>query len=274
MLLATRERPIMRARRLIQRTGLLSAVVANLLVWSSLSDAAPPWVERPSTLPRGHWAFDFGFGIGHVRGATGPGFNIEGAAGVTSQIQLGLRTGMRVGSEAESARADWYGRPFETETYGTGRDPMANPELYIRGAVVRGDVADVALEGRIYVPFESGTHFGMMFGVPLMFHLGDIARIDTGVYVPVVTSDPVQTYVSFPLHVWFQVNREIWLGPILGVQIESPGSRVHVPLGFGFGYSLTRYLDLKTWLLFPQIERSGGAGDMWGVGVGIQVRIE
>jgi hypothetical protein len=151
---------------------------------------------------------------------------------------------------------------------------MANPELYVRGAVVRSGVTDLALEGRIYLPFERDTRFGMMFGLPIMFHLGGVARIDTGIYVPVVLQDPVQTHVSFPLHLWFQANRELWLGPILGVRIDNPGSNVHLPVGFGLGYSIASYLDLKTWLLFPQIEGAGGAGDMWGVGVGLQIRIE
>jgi hypothetical protein len=194
--------------------------------------------------------------------------------GVTGQLQIGLRTGMRVGTEARSAGADRYARPFDTETYGTGRDSLANPELHVRGAVVRGEVADLALEGRVFLPFETGTHVGMMFGLPVLLHLGAFARIDTGIYVPVVLSDPVQTWVSFPFHLWFQVNRELWLGPILGVQIANPGSDVHLPLGFGLGYSFTRYLDLKTWLLFPQIEQTGGAGDMWGLGAGVQLRIE
>jgi hypothetical protein len=265
---------MMRALRLFGRIGLSGAVVATVLALPRFAEAAPPWVDRDSTLPRRDWAFDVGFGLGHERPATGPGFNFEGAAGVTERIQVGLRTGARIGNEAERARADWYGRPFDTETYGTGMDALANPELYVRGAVIRGGVTDLALEGRIYLPFERGTHFGMMFGLPVMFHLGGVARIDTGIYVPVVLQDPVQTHVSFPLHLWFQVGRELWLGPILGVRIDNPGANVHLPVGFGLGYSITSYLDLKTWLLFPQIEGAGGAGDRWGVGVGLQIRIE
>ncbi len=233
--------------------------------------AAGPWVDRSITLPRHDWAFDFGLGIAHVPGTLGPGFNLEGAFGVTHAVQLGLRTGFRFNPAARAGDADIYGRPFDTETYGTGIDVVANPEFYVRGAVIQGDVVELGLEGRVMSPFSQGL--GLMFGMPLVFHLGRVARLDTGVYVPVLFYDPTVSLVSFPLHLWLQLSNRFWLGPMSGVRATTTrGSRTEVPLGFGLGYEITRAIDFKAMFLFQDV--ANGPAEFWGFGGGLQVRIE
>jgi hypothetical protein len=233
--------------------------------------AAAPWVDRSITLPHRDWAFDFGLGIGHVPNSLGPGFNVEGAYGVTRAVQLGLRTGFRFNDPARLGSADVYGRPFDTETYGTGLDVVANPEFYVRGALIRGEVVELGLEGRIMSPFSLGL--GLMFGVPLAFHFGRVARLDTGVYVPVLFYDPTQSLVSFPAHLWLQLTDRFWLGPMTGVRVTTTrGSRTEVPLGFGLGYSVLRSLDFKAEALFQDV--ANGSAQYWGFGGGLQVRIE
>src|SRR5688572_32811083 len=77
------------------------------------ADAAPRYVDRAITLPRLVFAGDAGIGIAHRRffDATGVGFNLEGAIGVTDSVELGLRTGIRVGSfQQRLVGADSYGR--------------------------------------------------------------------------------------------------------------------------------------------------------------------
>jgi hypothetical protein len=167
---------------------------------------------------------------------------------------------------------------FDTETYGTGYGAVANPEILLRGALVQGDVVELGLEGRMYLPFNTG--FGLMVGLPLAFHLGRIARIDTGVYVPVLFYDPTQTFISIPFHLWFQCTDRLWLGPLSGVRFHNGGDDFDVPLGFGLGYSVTRYFDFKTWILFRDIESRPRPFPepidhrFWGIGAGIEVRIE
>jgi hypothetical protein len=249
-----------------------------------LVQAARPWVDRSITLPRHDWAFDFGLGIAHVpgpRGTLGPGFNLEGAVGVTRAVQLGLRTGFRFDPVARAGTADVYGRPFDTETYGTGVETVANPEFYVRGSLIEGDVVELGLEGRVMSPFSEGL--GLMFGVPLAFHFGRVARLDTGVYVPVLFYDPTRSLISFPFHLWFQLTDRFWLGPMAGVRILTTdgsgvrfltpnGSRTEVLIGFGLGYSVTRAFDFKAQFLFEDV--ANGPAERWGFGAGIEVRIE
>src|SRR6266542_2670995 len=195
------------------------------LAFAAVSAAAPvaraagPWVDRAITLPRHDWAFDFGLGVAHAPGTLGPGFNLEVALGVTRRIQMGLRTGFRFGNEARATRADIYGRTFDTETYGTGNDVVANPEFYIRGGLIEGDVVELGLEGRVMSPFSEGL--GLMFGMPLVFHFGRAARLDTGVYVPVLFHRPTTSLVSIPAHLWFQASDRFWLGPLSGVRVST-----------------------------------------------------
>jgi hypothetical protein len=58
-----------------------------------------------------------------------------------------------------------------------------------------------------------------------------------------------------------------------GVRMQtSPGSRTDVPLGFGFGYSVTQAFDFKAQFLFQDVAH--GTAEVWGFGAGFEVRVE
>jgi len=255
--------------------------LGTTLAATSEANAAPRYVDRAITLPRLVFAGDAGVGIGHRRlfdGVTGVGFNLEGAIGITDTVELGLRTGVRVGSFRQRAvGADAYGRTLWTETWGVNADGIANPEFRIRWAAYSGSVAEVGLDGRVFLPIEDGSRFGMMFGVPLAFHIGSIVRIDTGVYLPIVFyPDPPGTFtaISIPGYFWFQVSEKLWLGPMAGLRFVDVGDehRGHLLLGFGLGYQVASAVDLKTQIFFPQVNTGEGAR-AWGAGFGVQFRI-
>ncbi|HEX4404657.1 MAG TPA: hypothetical protein VH560_07505 [Polyangia bacterium] len=244
------------------------------------AQAAPEFVYRSLTLPRGDVALDLGLGYGHApldanHSADGFGMNLEIAGGVTHDLELGFRTGVRFDDGGQATRADLYGRPFETEDrYGTGTDRVANPELRMTWTVARGAIPQIGLEVRAYLPFENNTRFGIMFGVPLALRLGAV-RIDTGVFVPVIFTEPTTTSaVSIPLHLWIQATPTFWLGPLLGLRFESPGSHTAYPLGFGLGSALSRQIDLRAWFLFPDMNAPETPARTFGLGVGLQIRFE
>jgi hypothetical protein len=263
-------------------------VTAWILMQNGNANAAPPWVDRHLTLPSGDWAFDVGLGIGHVPAYTcgpacsgsddlGVGINAELAVGVTQRVEIGVRTGFAFGDAPERAiRADEYGRLFDRQTFDTGFDTVANPEVRVRGALARGEVAEVALEGRLVLPFANATGAGMLFGVPLSFHLGNRVRLDTGPYVP-VTFPPHRDAVvdlSAPIDLWIQATPRFWLGPMSGVrfgQVGRDGGETDVSLGLGMGYQIGHALDFKTMFLFPRLNNESRD---FGAGVGIEVRIE
>jgi hypothetical protein len=259
-------------------TALLAlAAAASTLPFAGEARAAPPWVDRNLTLPSGDWAFDFGLGVGHVPDDSEAGVNLEMAVGITPRVELGVRTGLRIGDTAERGIvADDYGRLFDRQTFDVGADTVANPEIRVRGALVRDSIAEVALEGRVVLPFADGTGAGLLFGVPLSFHLGDRVRLDTGPYVPVAFPPHADTDValSIPIDVWIQAGPRFWLGPMAGLKFErlgNNGGATDVSFGFGLGYSIARVVDFKAMFLFPTINNESGD---FGVGAGVEVRIE
>lgn len=231
------------------------------------------------TLHRLVFAGDVGLGVGYYDfggSRTGLGMNLEGALGVTERLELGFRTGLRFGGAGRATGADGFGRTLWTETYGTGGDSVANPELRVRWVAYSGSVAEVGLDGRVFLPIENGTRFGMMFGVPLAFHVTDILRIDTGAYIPIVFQPGGRTFngLTLPGYFWFQTSEKLWLGPMAQLRFLDNGSGVHdghLLLGFGLGYQVASSVDLKTMLLFPTVD--DGLGRHFGVGFGAQFRI-
>jgi hypothetical protein len=261
-------------------TALRIGTFSFLFALASNARAAAPWVDRAITLPRRAWAFNFGLGVARVPDGMGPGLNLEAAASVAHGVEIGLRTGFRFGGPARAGKADVYGRPFETETYGTGSDVVANPEFHLRVRLIESEVVEVGIEGRVYTPFSDGL--GVMPAIPLAFHFGRAARLDTGVYVPILFYDPTYALISFPFHLWFQATNRLWLGPLSGVRVESSGgNRTQVPLGFGLGYAVTGSVDFKTQFLFQDVSHGssprgiyGSSTGWWGFGAGLEVRID
>lgn len=263
----------------------LFAAATFLLATVDTSEAAAAerFIDRPMTLRRLVFAGDVGLGVGHARyrvplrddeTVTGAGLNLEGALGVTDRLELGIRTGVRFGNDGRATGADYYGRTLWTETYGTFGDSVANPELRIRWVAYSGDVAEVGLDGRMFLPIESGSKLGMMFGVPLAFHVGDLLRIDTGAYVPVLFTDPAINGVSIPAYFWFQTSEKLWLGPMAQLRFIDPGPGehdAHLLVGFGLGYQVASAVDLKTMVLFPTVDDD--VIRRAGIGFGAQFRI-
>ena len=125
------------------------------------------------------------------------GLNLELRAGITHDFELGFRMGFRLDNGGRYTQADRYGRPFDTETYGTGGDGVANPELHFRWAVARSYAAELGLELRAYLPIEAGRASGSCSGCRIALRAG-IVRFDTGLFVPIIFYDPTQTVGQHP----------------------------------------------------------------------------
>jgi hypothetical protein len=273
-------------RSFVVPLALAASVASTLFFSASTASAAEPWVDRRLTLPTHDWAFDLALGIGHretpivtpfgntTRSVTGPGLNLELAVSVIHHLELGFRTGVRFGDDARFASADYYGRMYDRQSFALGGGTMANPEARVRGELIDLEIIELALEGRVVLPFDPGSRAGLLMGVPLAFHLGTIARLDTGVFIPVVFADPTVAAFNLPLDAWFQVSNKLWLGPMTGVRVgTNTGAPTDISMGFGLGYSVASFVDLKTMVLVPDINHSPIFRAV-GVGIGVQIRIE
>jgi hypothetical protein len=263
------------------RSPLALLATAAAITFARDAGAAPPWVDRRIVLPRHDFSFDAGLSVAHLEtpgdDLNGVGLNLEAAFGITERLELGFRTGLRFGDDGRITSADFYARLWDTDTYDVGTETFANPEARLRYAILGGDVVELGLEARMYLPIAENSEFGVAPGLPVAFHLGEIARLDTGVLVPIILSDPdTTTIISIPARLWFQVSQKAWLGPLSGVRVvnDANGNNdTQVPLGFGFGYQISQAVDLKTQFLFRDVDRNDATDD-FGVGAGLQFRIE
>ncbi len=255
-------------------TPCVAAVIFVAFGWSAAARAEAPWVWRGLVVPHGQIAFDIGGGLGHVpdpNGGTGFGLNLELKAGVAPRLELGIRTGIRADDLGRRTAADEYGRAFDTETYGTNGDTVANPELHLEWAVARGPAAELGLELAAYLPIEGGSRFGMLFALPLALHAASI-RIDTGLYVPILFYDHTYT-VSIPIDLWIQATRTFWLGPLFGMRFAHQGNArgESFPFGFGIGSEIAPNADLRAWFLFRDIS-ADEAARTFGAGLAFEIR--
>ena len=252
-----------RTRRIALFLGL-----CTLLVGARPAAATSP-VGRSLNLGGGTFELGLGAGIGHIEPIdyTGLGINFELGYGINSGLELRLRSGLRFGIAGRATDADRYGRPVETETYNLGYDSIANPEIGLRFNLVRGGTAEIALDGKIYLPI-SGS-FGVLVGLPVALHLGPRLRFDTGLFVPIIFSNPTSNLVSIPLHLWLKLQGGTFFGPMTGVVFPSSGG-TRVPLGIGVGSALSYDADLRFWLLSENVS-DGNAKQHFGAGIGLYV---
>lgn len=228
----------------------------------SPSQAAP----SPLVQPNGRLELGVGLGLAHAENPdiTGVGFNLELKYGLGGGVELGARTGVRT-DDGRATAADAYGRPYDRETFGTGGDTFANPELRLRKAVMGA----LALEGRVYVPFDGP--FGFMLAAPIAIASGGL-RFDTGVFVPIVFADRTQSWISVPAQLWFGAGRAWDVGIISGARLVNHDSDWQVPIGVGLDRGLSAHADLLLWFVFPDLTRDGAA-NLFGGGTALRVRI-
>jgi len=221
----------------------------------------------PLVLPSSRLQVGFGLGFAHrdPPSLTGIGFNVEAKYGLGGGAELGFRTAVR-NADGRATSADVYARPSDFQTFGTGNDTFANPELRIRQAVTSA----LALEARAYVPFDGP--FGFMLAAPLHLH-GSSFQLESGVYVPLIfRSGSTESWVSIPAQMWFATNAGSYIGLLSGARLANPGGDWSVPIGVGFDRTLSQSADLVLWFLFPDVTQESAA-KQFGGGAALRFRI-
>jgi hypothetical protein len=251
----------------LNRATRLLAVCVPLLALGGQAQAAA-FINRGLNLPSSTFELGLGAGIGHLGASdyTGLGLNFELGYGLNSTVELRARSGIRFAQSGKSTQADLYGRPVETETYNSGYDSIANPEIGLRFNLVRGGTAEIALDGRIQLPIDSPV--GLTLGLPLALHLGRV-RLDTGVFMPIRFYDNTAIDISIPIHLWIKLGGANFVGPMTGVVWQDHGAN-RVPFGIGAGTSLSYDADLRFWLLFRDIGEDNNKD--FGAGLGLYVQ--
>ena len=200
----------------------------------------PPRPRRPGStagadLPRYDVAIDLGLGYGHG----GPGTRFDNRLGPEPRARrrrhARLRARLPHGLPARRRRAGTAGQSLRPAVrHGDLRERLATRvptrSCNFRWAVARGCAAELGLELRAYLPIETGSSFGMMFGVPFGCAAG-IVRIDTGVYVPVIFYDPTLTVVSMPVHLWIQASTRLARSAVRAARRQPGRQPRRIPAG-------------------------------------------
>lgn len=242
-----------------------------------------PFVDRPLALAIMHMSADAGIGFGQYEGIdaaghstgnrAGWGTNIEGAIGLPFVGEFGARFGYRFNDTGSFAQADHFARLFDPIVNEPGTDAFTNPELYLRGTLFDLTIVQVGLETRAIIPTAQGSYFALTPGVPVRIHVPKVARIDTGLYLP-ISFDPDTTYsIQVPAQLFFQVNGAFF-GPLTGLRYTHHGGdpQPEIVAGIGGGYTLSQVMDLKVQVYTSQINDVTWSKHIGG-GLGVGLRL-
>jgi hypothetical protein len=263
------------------------------------------WVDRKMSLAPLVIAIDGGLGLGHWDGGnaaavntagltpaqiallpnvstsgTGIGFNAEGSIGIIEHLTVGARViGLNFSQDSKISEASGYASAYDLQNIFplfAGGDTFNNPALWGRYQFVDMPNVEVGVEARIFVPFNEGSRFGLMGGVPVAIHLPGSFRLDTGGYVALGAYDPVLFYFHVPAQAWFNVTDSLFLGPLTALNVASfaNNTTTSISLGFGVGYTVLPQLDIKVLPIYwPGINNDNGVSN-FGMSAGVEYRID
>ncbi len=285
----------MRRTRLAVSTLALGSLSATL---AASAHADEPFVDRALTLPPLHLSLDAGLGFGQGPAPTsldatglqpvlpdtgvklGWGSNLEAAVGLPFLGEVGVRVGVRFGEPGVDAGwrlgADHFARLFDPVVDEPGTSTVTNPEIRLRGTLIDLKVFELGLETRVVIPTSDGSAFELVPGVPVRIHIPGFARIDTGVWLPVIFSSDPSFTIDIPAQLFFQVN-QAFFGPETGVRFNHPGgdagdSTTDIPAGIAGGYTLGGVLDLKVQVRTERINDVSWTKYIGG-GLGVGLRL-
>jgi len=121
-------------------------------------------------------------------------------------------------------------------------------------------------------------------GLPVRIRIPQLARIDTGIYIPFQFAEKTIYAVDVPVNLWFAAG-DAFFGPLVGFRfshvpaptdVGDSDNRGDIRLGFGGGYTVAGFIDLKAQIYANSINHSP-EGSSWtntigfGLGAGINI---
>lgn len=239
----------------ITRLSVAFAALATLSAAASAQAQDAPqrlplsFSRRPLTLTRSTLRLDAELAIAHLE------TTFLGVTASSNSVGLGLGAGFGITEDLEvgatviplTLSPDFkYNAP---SVYGTYR--------FLRG--------DVEVGARLALTLPIDRDFGVSVGVPVLLHLGDAARLDTGAFLDFTFSDPLGKQLRIPVAFTASINPNLFLGARTGFVFPNFDS-LGMPLGVYVGYTLaggdgaTPLADITAAFDFPLFLTSG-SGD-------------
>jgi hypothetical protein len=216
-------------------------------------------VDRPLTMPIGVVRGDLALYFQHPRTWGGA---ISAGYGVTDDLELDATI-----IPMTFAPTVQYGDPSLSGTYRFFNQPAVEIGLFLGVTVLTHDD-------------DIRGYFNVDPGIPILVRLGEIVRVDTGLFVPVTFGGHPGTVLSaiVPVRATLQITDPLYVGANTGLGIADfshPGDTIYAPLGIFGGYAIslgcTALVDLSAHIGFPDLYVSGVRGntvtDNWVTGV-------
>lgn len=218
------------------------------------------YAQRPLTLTRHTLRGDVDLTIAHLQ------VSVLGTTASSTAVGLALGAGFGITEDLE------VGATVIPLTLSPDFQYNA-PSLYGMYRFVRGTV-DVGARLTLIMPVD--RDFGLNVGVPVLFHLGDNARLDTGAFLSLNFGDPLGKALSIPVAFTANLNPNLFLGARTGF-ILPEFDRLVMPLGVYVGYSIaggggaTPVADITASFDFPLFLATGRndaiVPDLWTIGL-------
>lgn len=272
----------------MKKTIALGLVAASTLGFASVASADEPagqrmpvaFAQRPLTLPSATLAPELDFQVAHVslfgQSADAVGLSIGGAVGVSDDFTIRATVAPLILSPKVQ-----YGSPVIGATY-----------RFLKGDFEIGGSLDVALG---FVNSDNPIKAQIQPGIPMRAHIAKVARIDTGVFVPVLlveqqslspsgasSSSDMKPHVgmSIPVAVNVDVAEPVHVGVQTGFTtlFDDFGKNATIPLTFNAGFAIPGntgpLVDIQPFFSFPGFLTPGAEGDavhtnLWTAGVNL-----
>jgi hypothetical protein len=241
--------------------------------------AQTAWVDDGAVLAPREVRVVAEYGLAHLAqgmyALLGQGLNLEEAAGVGHGLEVGARFGFRLDATGRGLRADQTARILDPETFGTGTDAAANPELRARARLARWAWGEAGVEDRLVLPIRRTPDVTEVAGGWLALHWAHLLRLDLGCDLVLgseafAASRAVQPALGVPAKLWFNVTRSIMVGAIGSIDLYGSTayttSHTDVLVEGVVGYRLP-FCDVLASVTFPDladsaVTRIGGAAGL------------
>jgi hypothetical protein len=205
----------------------------------------------------------------------GRGTNLEEAVGLGHNLEFGARFGLRSDRDGQALRADEVARGFDTETFGTGLSPVANPELRLRWRALRARWCEAGVEDRLVLPIKPDPSVTDVLGWWLSVHFGHVGRVDVALngvagWDSFAAGGTGQAALGLPIHGWINVTRGLFAGLFVATHYfagtKYMASYVRLLGGAGAGYRLGAW-DLMA--VAESLDMVNGPKSRMGIGLGL-----
>ena len=210
------------------------------------------YVQRQLVMPQGMVRGTFDMTVGNIEGLTSIAFDFGAAIAPANHIEIGFSR-YRMGSFPSPTVLGAFGGRGLIPVIAEGSDfvPLTRTNSKAFGdivAYVRGEppifeeVVDIAFDLGFLIP--TASNFGMLVGLPIRFHGGKVAAIDTG--VEILINDIGEEFgsvvtISVPVNLVFNVTDEGFVMLNSGFSALDVGEEFPLktfPLGVGVGYTV------------------------------------